>query len=155
MATCSLVGLLFGPRTRRTDAIVAATPPPGVTTPLSHSTRRERLEAGGAAAFAAAIWAGLKAGEVGFDLLAVGITAGNQVGDVVASESPDEKDDTTAPESKALQARFTVILAVVFDSEHRVIKYGLQFGEIDPVFPEVFAPFRVVPGDHRQNVYTK
>jgi hypothetical protein len=71
-------------------------------------------------------------------LLAVGISAGNQVGDVIVAGGPDEKYDSTAPESEALQARLTVVLAIVFDSEHRVVKYGLQLGKIDPVFSEVF-----------------
>jgi hypothetical protein len=113
---------------------------------LSHSTRRGRPKAEIAAAFAAAISAGLKTGEVAFDLLAFGISAGNQVGDIVAASGPGKKDDPTAPESKALQASFTVILAVVFDSKHRLVKYGLQFGKINPAFSEVFAPPQEIIG---------
>jgi hypothetical protein len=50
IATCSLAGFFPGPRVRRSVPIVAATPPPGVTTPLLQSILRARALPRGVAA---------------------------------------------------------------------------------------------------------
>ena len=67
IATCSLVGFLFFPRVFRSALIVAATPPPCVTTPCFQS-----MPSGGAsgiaAAFAAATCFELKIFKIALDL---------------------------------------------------------------------------------------
>ena len=76
MATCSLVGFLFFPRAFRKALMVAATPPPGETTP-----RLQSIPSGGAgeadAALAVATWRGLNIFGIVFDLRAVCIATRN------------------------------------------------------------------------------
>ena len=77
MATCSFGGFLPGPRARRMAAIVAATPPPGVTMARDQLTLSWPVDCAGAAAWAAAICAALKVSKVVVGFLAIGIAAGD------------------------------------------------------------------------------
>lgn len=89
IATCSLVGFLLGPLVRRNVAIVASTPPPRVTVAFPQSLA-DWAGTAADAALAAAICAALKGFEVGVRFIAVGISTGDHVRDVVAARRPDQ-----------------------------------------------------------------
>ena len=155
MATCSFAGFLFGPRVLRSAAIVAATPPPGVAIALLQSTAtaallEERLIE---AAFAAAIWDGLKRDEVVVSFFTVGIAAGDEMRGVITAWGPDQENDLAAPHSQALQPKFAIAFAIVFYRDHWEVENGLQFRKINLVLPDIFPSLRLVPSDHGQNVY--
>jgi hypothetical protein len=154
MATCSFAGFLLGPRVFRSAAMVALTPPPDVTVAWVQSiaTFPEGPDAG-ALAFAAVTPVGLERDEVRVGFFSVGMAAGDEVRGVVTVRSPDQENDAALPQAQALQPKLTVAFAIVFHRDHRVVKDGFQFGEIDPVLSDVLTSLWLIPRDHDQTVY--
>lgn len=143
MATCSLAGFRPGPRVRRIAAIVAATPPPGVTTAEDQSILTPLADPIGLVEWAAA----LEVRIVGLRFFAVGIAAGNQVCGIIVVWRPNQEDHPAAPQGKTLQPQFTVGGACIFHRDHGIVEGGLQPGKIDLVFAQIEATFRIVPSD--------
>lgn len=153
MATCSFAGFLFGPRVLRSAAIIAVTPPPGVTTALRQSTLAFREAVTLDFDFAAAIWDGLKAEEVVVGFFTVGIAARDEMRGVITARGPDQKDNPAAPHAQALQPEFTIALAIIFHRDHRVVENRFKRSQINLVLADVTASLRLVPRDHVQTVY--
>ena len=64
---------------------------------------------------------------------------------VISSRCPHKKDNPSAPHAKASEPQFAVALTVVFHRDHGKVEDGLEFCEIDSVFPEVLTALRLVP----------
>jgi hypothetical protein len=146
IATCSLVGFLFLPRTRRICVTVAVTPLPRVTTAPLQSFDLRRPS--GAAAIAASICFALKAGEKFFGFFALCISARYNVSARVTL-GPNQNDDPALVHSEAHESLLSVGEPIVFLCEHWGIKHRLQQRQIDPVPPLVWPTFRLIPGDHK------
>lgn len=118
--------------------MVDLTPPPAVTAPWLQSTATDSGDGSVAAlALAEEISVALKRLKVVIGFLTVCIAAGDQVCGVIASGGPDQEDRSPWPQTKALQALFTVILAIVFHRNHREVEYRLQLSKIDLVIADV------------------
>ena len=120
IATCSLVGFLFGPRVRRTAARVAQTPPPRVTVPLRQSTTAAE-DGAFAAAFAAA-----KGCEVVFDLRAIGIATRDQMRDIITARCPNQKHDSAAQHAEASAPNWLLrpLIQVIDSSDGSLLRHN-------------------------------
>lgn len=72
---------------------------------------------------------------------------------VVSARCPHKKDDPCAPHAKALKPQFAVVLAVILHRDHGRVEDRFKVCKIDSMPSEIFTAFRLVPGDHEQNVY--
>ncbi len=72
---------------------------------------------------------------------------------VFTARGPNQEDDSALPHAQALQPELTVVFAIVFHRDHRVVESGFQVSKVDPVLTEVLPALRLVPGDHAQTVY--
>ncbi len=57
---------------------------------------------------------------------------------VITTRGPDQEDYSASPHAQALQLKFTVALAIVFQRDHRVIENELQLSKINLVLADVF-----------------